>query len=156
MAGPLGNVLAWLSGSAPGVDWSDVAIVALTALLVGGTAFAAAVGVGYWIRHSDAVGGASGAASAVATRVLRRFRKVRGAADQGRWLCGRCRSWNAPGSRACYRGCGRRETVALLLPDEVARARMATGGPPPPPVARPGDEATATTAGGPGEGPARG
>jgi hypothetical protein len=134
MPAPLRNVVSWLTGSAAGVDWSDVAIVALTTLLVGGTAFAAAVGVGYWIRHSDAVGGAPGAASEAATRALRRFRKVRGTADQSRWLCGRCRSWNAAGSRACYRGCGRRETMALLLPDEVP----------------------ATPAGGPGEGAAGG
>ena len=71
--------------------------------------------------------GASGAASAVATHGIRRFRKARGSPDQGRWLCGRCRSLNAPGSSGCYRGCGRREAVALLLPEEVARARTERG-----------------------------
>ncbi len=156
MPGPVRNVLAWLTGSAAGVDWSDVAILAATALLVGAVAFGAAIGAAYWIRHTDAGTGASGAASAVATRGLRRLRRVRGTADEGRWVCGRCRSWNAAGSRACYRGCGPRQSVALLLPDEVAAARMAAGGPRPSPGASQGEEAPATTSGGPRDGASTG
>ncbi len=129
MPAPFGGILDRLSGVTGGIDWSGVAAVALTGLLVGGIAFSVAVAVAYWIRHTEAAAGASGTASAVASHGLRRFRKARGVEDAGRWLCGSCRSWNPPGSDHCYRGCGRRADVRLLLPGEVERPAPAPGEP---------------------------
>jgi hypothetical protein len=44
------------------------------------------------------------------------------------WVCRDCRSINAPGTSACYRGCGRRYFQEDLRQDPTSRAQIGPEG----------------------------
>jgi hypothetical protein len=108
-----------LEGEIARADWSGPLAVAVTGIVLGIVGFAVAIAVAYMIRHAPAP---TGLGSALARVGLGRARAALGTADRQRWLCGRCRSWNEPAAGVCYRGCGPRDTVRMLLPGDVPRA----------------------------------
>jgi hypothetical protein len=101
------------------IDWSEVATVAATGIVVGMCAFGIAIGVAYLLRNGPIP---TGLGSGLVRRGLRRYRAASGTAEIAPWLCERCRSVNDAAAGSCYRGCGPRDAVRMLLPGDVRPA----------------------------------
>jgi hypothetical protein len=125
MGHALEDAFGWATEEALGLDWGGALTLLAVGLLVAGVAVAVGMSVAYYLGHGPLATGGGGALAAAG---VRRWHRARETADLERWLCGRCRSWNVPSAEACYRGCGPRDVVRMLLPGDVRRPEDAGDG----------------------------
>ena len=130
MGTALEDGFAWAAEAASGLDWGAALAILAVGLAVAAIGMAAGVAAAFYLRHGPLPTGASAGAALEAG--IRRWHRARGMADRGRWICGRCRSWNVPSAGACYRGCGPRDAVEMPLPGEAEGAGRDEGGGSPP------------------------
>lgn len=121
MPEPFSRIADFLAGGA-GIDWGTALGTLAAGLALAATATAGILVVAYYLRHGPLT---TSAADGVVPGLVRRLRRLGGTDDRRRWLCRICRSWNPASTTACYRGCGPRDVVGMLLPDDAVRMAAA-------------------------------
>ncbi len=122
MPEPFSRVADFLAGGAGEIDWGTALSTLVAGLAVAAAAIAVTLVVAWYLRHGPLT---TRAVDGIVPAVIRRLRRTGGADDRERWICRICRSWNPGSAAACYRGCGPRGAVAMLLPDDVVRMAAA-------------------------------